>query len=102
MENNKTLIQFFEWYCAPDGEHWSRFAGQVSQLLAHGITAAWLPPAYKGTRGPESEGYDVYDIYDLGEFHQKGSVRTKFGTKKESLGRGENWLGMGKEIMINS
>jgi alpha-amylase len=25
----------------------------------------------------------VYDIFDLGEFDQKGSVRTKFGTKQE-------------------
>lgn len=31
-------------------------------------------------RGNESEGYDVYDLYDLGEFDQKGSVSTKYGT----------------------
>lgn len=83
METNKTLIQFFEWYCAADGKHWNRFASEVARLLSYGITAAWLPPAYKGTRGAESEGYDVYDIYDLGEFDQKGSVRTKYGTKDE-------------------
>jgi alpha-amylase len=85
MEQNKTLIQFFEWYCPADGNHWKRFANETRNLLSLGITAAWLPPAYKGTRGDSSEGYDVYDIYDLGEFDQKGSVRTKYGTKEEYI-----------------
>jgi alpha-amylase len=85
MEQNRTLIQFFEWYCPADGNHWNHFAGQVDHLLSLGITAAWLPPAYKGTRGPFSEGYDVYDIYDLGEFDQKGSVGTKYGKKEEYI-----------------
>ena len=30
-----------------------------------------------------ANGYDVYDLYDLGEFDQKGSVGTKWGTKDE-------------------
>ena len=33
----------------------------------------------------KSVGYDIYDIYDLGEFNQKGGVRTKYGTKEELL-----------------
>lgn len=33
----------------------------------------------------ESVGYDIYDVYDLGEFDQKGGVRTKYGTKEELL-----------------
>jgi alpha-amylase len=80
---NKTLIQFFEWYCPADGQHWNRFAAEIQNLLSLGITAVWLPPAYKGTRGDQSEGYDVYDLYDLGEFDQKGCIRTKYGTKQE-------------------
>lgn len=32
-----------------------------------------------------SSGYDLYDLYDLGEFDQKGSVRTKYGTKEEYI-----------------
>ena len=28
-------------------------------------------------------GYDVYDLYDLGEFDQKGTVLTKYGSKQE-------------------
>ncbi|HTP65334.1 MAG TPA: alpha-amylase family glycosyl hydrolase, partial [Geobacteraceae bacterium] len=34
--------------------------------------------------GP-SMGYDPYDYYDLGEFDQKGSVKTWFGSKEELL-----------------
>lgn len=30
-------------------------------------------------------GYGVYDLFDLGEFDQKGSVRTKYGTKDEYI-----------------
>lgn len=30
-------------------------------------------------------GYDVYDLYDLGEFDQKSSIATRYGTKEEYL-----------------
>ncbi|HKO79292.1 MAG TPA: alpha-amylase, partial [Chitinophagaceae bacterium] len=43
----------------------------------------WLPPAYKSAYGTEEPGYAVYDLYDLGEFDQKGSVRTRYGTREE-------------------
>jgi alpha-amylase len=34
---------------------------------------------------PDGNGYDIYDLYDLGEFDQKGSVATKWGSKDELL-----------------
>jgi len=39
----------------------------------------------------------VYDLYDLGEFDQKGSIRTKWGTKEEllSLSKKSQELGIG-------
>ncbi len=43
----------------------------------------WLTPACKGKEGGNANGYDVYDIFDIGEFDQKGSVRTKYGTKQQ-------------------
>lgn len=43
------------------------------------------PPAYKGSAGINDVGYGVYDTYDLGEFDQKGTVRTKYGTRAEYL-----------------
>ena len=50
-----------------------------------GINYIWLPPAYKGSGGANDVGYGVYDLYDLGEFDQKGSIPTKYGTKDEYL-----------------
>ncbi|WP_435524711.1 alpha-amylase family glycosyl hydrolase [Chryseobacterium indoltheticum] len=41
----------------------------------------WLPPAYKGANGGYSVGYDAYDLFDLGEFDQRNSTSTKYGTK---------------------
>jgi alpha-amylase len=80
---NGTMMQFFEWYIAPDGNFWNHLEREVPKLASKGITAVWLPPAYKGMKGAVSEGYDVYDIYDLGEFNQRGTTRTKYGTKQE-------------------
>ncbi|GAO43086.1 alpha-amylase [Flavihumibacter petaseus NBRC 106054] len=79
------MIQFFDWYIPADSTHWQRFKDLIPTLTDTGITAAWLPPAYKGTTGVESRGYDVYDIYDLGEFDQKGTVATRFGTKEQYI-----------------
>lgn len=81
----RTMLQGFEWYLPADGEHWNRIAGEAERLAKLGFTDIWLPPAYKGLEGAEDVGYGVYDIFDLGEFDQKGSVRTKYGTKEQYL-----------------
>ena len=82
---NRTMMQYFEWYLPDNGLLWQRAAKQAAALKEAGVTMLWLPPAYKGSAGSGSVGYDVYDMYDLGEFDQKGSVRTKYGTKEEYL-----------------
>jgi alpha-amylase len=80
---NGTLIQYFHWYLPDDGQLWNQLSAQSKWLSSIGITAVWIPPVHKATMGGLSVGYDVYDIFDLGEFDQKGSVRTKYGTKAE-------------------
>lgn len=85
MKDNKTMMQFFEWYLPEDGLHWKRAKAQARELAESGVNMVWLPPAYKGAAGNKSVGYDVYDTYDLGEFEQKGSKATKYGTKDEYL-----------------
>jgi alpha-amylase len=82
---NGTMMQFFHWYTPADGSLWNELRQKADQLSGLGINSVWLPPAYKGTQGGLTNGYDVYDIYDLGEFDQKGSVRTKFGTREEYI-----------------
>ena len=79
------MLQYFHWYLPPDGTWWNRLAGEAQALADAGFTSLWLPPAYKGSGGGFDSGYGVYDHFDLGEFDQKGSVRTKYGTKDEYL-----------------
>jgi alpha-amylase len=80
---NGTMMQYFHWYLPADGNLWKQVKEQATYLAELGITALWLPPPYKAAAGGYSVGYDVYDLYDLGEFDQKGTVRTKYGTRKE-------------------
>ena len=79
------MFQYFEWYLPADGTLWRELSERAVELHNLGTTAIWLPPAYKGLGGANETGYGVYDLYDLGEFDQKGSVRTKYGTKDEYL-----------------
>ena len=74
----------FEWYCPDDQKHWKRLKDAIPGLKATGIDNIWIPPAAKAS-SPSGNGYDIYDLYDLGEFDTKGSVGTKWGTKKELL-----------------
>ena len=85
MIDNGLMMQYFEWHLESDGTLWEKVAAEAKKLANSGVTSLWLPPAYKGAFGPKDRGYAVYDLYDLGEFNQKGSVRTKYGTKDEYL-----------------
>lgn len=82
-EFNGTMMQYFHWYSPADGSHWNHVKAEAQALADAGITALWLPPAYKGIGGGCDVGYGIYDLFDLGEFDQQGSVRTKYGTKDE-------------------
>ena len=69
------MMQYFEWYLPEDQSLWRQVAEDASHLKALGITAVWLPPAYKGAAGKSDVGYAPYDLYDLGEFdHTEQSV----------------------------
>lgn len=82
MERNHTIMQFFEWHVPADGLHWKRLKDAAPELKKIGIDSIWVPPVTKGQSGDDN-GYGIYDGYDLGEFDQKGTVRTKYGTKQE-------------------
>ena len=64
MKGNITIMQYFEWYLPEDAQHWKRCKEAAPELAEHGITFAWLPPAYKGMGGSDDVGYSVYDLYD--------------------------------------
>ena len=82
---NGVILQAFEWYLETNQSWWNTLANEAEKLADIGITALWLPPAYKGIGGKDEVGYGVYDLYDLGEFDQKGTVKTKYGSKDEYL-----------------
>ncbi|MGF1459599.1 MAG: alpha-amylase [Leptolyngbyaceae cyanobacterium] len=84
-EPNGVMMQYFHWYTPANGELWNEFVQNAQELADIGITSIWFPPAYKGASGGYDVGYSVYDLYDLGEFDQKGSTRTKYGTKAQYL-----------------
>lgn len=73
--NNGILFQGFEWYLPDDGNYFKDMLLKLDELERMGISAIWLPPVSKGTWYNDT-GYGPYDLYDLGEFNQKGSVRT--------------------------
>lgn len=80
-----TMLQYFHWYLPNDGNLWKQIKDESHHLKELGFSAVWFPPACKGSNGGYSEGFNIYDLYDLGEFDQKGSVRTKYGTREEYL-----------------
>lgn len=84
MENG-VLLQGFHWYIKPEEKLWKQLQEKVESYKEMGFSAIWLPPAYKGVGGINDNGYGVYDLYDLGEFNQKGSIETKYGTKVDYL-----------------
>lgn len=82
---NGVMFQYFEWYCSENDRLWRKVKEDASHLRKIGVTGIWLPPAYKGQAGIHDVGYGVYDLYDLGEFDQKGTIPTKYGTREEYI-----------------
>ncbi len=79
---NGTMMQYFEWNLPNEGTFWKQLKQEAPHLASLGITAVRIPPACKCT-DQDNVGYGIYDLYDLGEFDQKGTIRTKYGTKAE-------------------
>lgn len=82
MADNFVMMQAFEWYLPNDGNYYKEMKEKAETLKNSGIDAIWLPPMFKAT-GTDDTGYGIYDLFDLGEFDQKGAVRTKYGTIEE-------------------
>lgn len=104
------MMQAFYWDCPREDRRelqwWNYVRENVPNLAQVGFTALWLPPVHKAANlsGP-SMGYDPYDYYDLGEFDQKGGIKTWFGSKPELLDliqtAHENHLEVIADMVIN-
>jgi alpha-amylase len=85
---NDVMMQAFYWNVpvdkdAKNGTWWDILNGQADELKSAGITGIWIPCPSKGNWGIEDMGYGVYDHYDLGNYNQKGTVETRFGSRTE-------------------
>ncbi len=80
------ILQAFYWDCPQhenqEFEWWNFLKDKIPALSQAGFTALWLPPISKAAE-QKSMGYDPYDYYDLGDFDQKGGVKTWFGNQAE-------------------
>lgn len=77
------ILQAFYWDVPQTPPWWQKLAAEAPIYKDKGFGAIWLPPPYKGGAGVNDVGYGVYDRYDLGEFKQKNTTRTRYGTKDE-------------------
>lgn len=80
---NSTMLQSFHWYSEGNATLYDHIKDTSDWLRDLGITSVWFPPAYKSAGGGYSVGYDPYDLFDLGEFDQKGTIATKYGTRAQ-------------------
>lgn len=82
------MMQAFYWNVPVDtvnhnGSWWDTLSVKVSTLSNAGFTGLWIPPPSKGNWGIEDMGYGIFDHYDLGNYDQKGSIETRFGSRSE-------------------
>lgn len=95
------MMQAFEWYCPADYSHWQRLERALPAHAALGVTSMWIPPACKAS-WYTGNGYDIYDLYDLGEFDQKGSRQTKWGTKEELAAFAQSAKRVGIRVLFDT
>ena len=100
------MMQAFHWDCPREDNRefawWPFVRDRIPALATVGFTSLWLPPVHKAANiGGASMGYDPYDYYDLGEFDQKGSVKTWFGSRQELADLIEEAHGHGMSVLAD-
>ncbi|SKB44877.1 alpha-amylase family protein [Alkalitalea saponilacus] len=85
---NDVMLQAFYWDVPVDSDNnkglwWNNLNNKSIDFKNWGITGIWIPSPSKGNWGIFDMGYGIYDHYDLGNYHQKGSTETRFGSRAE-------------------
>ena len=82
--DDDVMLQTFYWDVprgAETGTYWYSTIYDQRQLInTYFKGGVWLPAPSKSNSGGYSMGYDPFDHYDLGQYRQKGTVPTRFGT----------------------
>ena len=82
------MMQAFYWDVpvddqAKNGTWWDHLSSLAPELKAAGINSLWTPIPAKGNWGIYDSGYGIYDHYDLGNYEQKGTIETRYGSRAE-------------------
>jgi alpha-amylase len=90
LAQSDVMMQAFYWdlpveAASKNGNWWRTLTRQAAEFRRAGIKAIWTPPPSKGNFGIYDMGYGVFDHFDLGNYSQKGSVETRFGSKEELI-----------------
>jgi alpha-amylase len=85
---NDAMMQAFYWNLpvdkvAKNGTWWDNLNGKANELKNAGINGIWIPAPSKGNWGIEDMGYGIFDHYDLGNYLQRGTTETRFGSRAE-------------------
>ena len=83
LDSNSVVFQTFYWDVPAGGTWYNTIKDKAPGLKSAGFTHFWFPPPTKGASGGYSMGYDLYDNYDLGNYYQKGTTETRFGSLSE-------------------
>src|ERR1044071_3692415 len=85
---NDVMMQAFYWNVPVNegglnGYWYDTLNAKIPAMKTAGIRALWMPPPSKGNWGISDMGYGIFDHYDLGNYNQKGSTETRFGSRTE-------------------
>jgi alpha-amylase len=88
LAQNDVMMQGFNFYVPVDienrnGTWWDNLANKSQDIKEAGFTGIWTPPPSKGLTGIEDAGYSVYDHFDLGNYNQRGTTETRYGSRAE-------------------
>src|SRR5437868_12506638 len=90
----RVIVQYFE-------TDWKEIASRMPELVIAGYDALWLPPPQKGTDGVRDVGFSVFDRFDLGDVDQRGTTRTRYGTKPELVAMCDQAHLLGERVMFD-
>src|SRR6218665_810252 len=82
------MMQAFYWNvpvneAGKNGFWYDTLRAKIPAMKTAGIRALWMPPPSKGNFGISDMGYGIFDHYDLGDYNQKGTTETRFGSRSE-------------------
>ncbi|MFN7495542.1 MAG: alpha-amylase family glycosyl hydrolase [Cyclobacteriaceae bacterium] len=88
FSQNDVMMQAFYWdvpvnATTLNGTWWDNLRTKSTVLKNAGFKGLWVPSPAKGNFGIYDMGYGIFDLYDLGNYNQKGTVETRFGSRSE-------------------